>query len=335
MANWNTLKTAICSVIRENGNQEITGSNLQNTLMAIVSALGENRSYAGLATPNSVPTNQDGPVFYIASAPGVYQNFGGLRVADGDFALIVNTESGWQIEAFKLNTFIKGSVDIGPSSTDLYDYLADCLVPGFYEVLSFDEKVGFLLTTSTEIHGSYHQYLFGGFQIMSNAPTLVETGADLMDNIPIFTRYLNGPDYTRPWRLVAPQKIYSSFNLATIEDAIQNGQALSRSALTTMLTPDWYTYSSQFTVWPSVGDVLGKGQDTYLVVAAHETESLGVSSVRISFIQESGIGTGTTTTSSYDLYTLQVYTNSAGLITQCALLKASIPLELIGKITPN
>ena len=335
MKNWNTLKTAIRNVIRENGNQEITGSNLQNTLITMVSALGENRSYAGLATPDSAPTNQDGPVFYIASAPGVYQNFGGLHVDYDDFALIVNTESGWQIEAIKLNTFIKGSVDIGPSSTNLYDYLADCLVPGFYEVLCFGEKVGFLLTTSTEIHGSYHQYLFGGFDIMSNTPTLVETGADLTNNIPMFTRYLNGPDYTAPWHLVAPQKVYASFNLATLENAIQNGQALSRLALTTMLTPDWYTYSSQFTVWPSVGDVLGKGEVTYLVVAAHKAESLGVSSVRISFIQESGIGTGTTATSSYNLYTLQVYTNNSGLITQCSLLKASIPLELIGKITTN
>lgn len=335
MADWNTLKTAIRNVIRENGNQEITGPNLQNTLIAMVSSLGKNRSYAGLATPDSVPTNQDGPVFYIASAPGVYQNFGGLRVADGDFALIVNTESGWQIEAFKLNTFIKGSVDIGPSSTDLYDYLADCLVPGFYEVLCFGEKVGFLLTTSTEIHGSYHQYLFGGFDISSNTPTLVETGADLTHNIPMFTRYLNGPDYKAPWQLVAPHKVYPSFNLASIENAIQNGQALSRMALTTALTPAWYTYSSQFTVWPSVGDVLGQGDTTYLVVAAHKAESLGVPSIIISFIQESGIGTGTTTTSSYELYTLQVYTNSIGLITQCALLKASIPLELIGKITLN
>ena len=48
MANWSTLKAAIANVIKTNGNQEITGAVLQNTLNSIVSAVGENATFASL-----------------------------------------------------------------------------------------------------------------------------------------------------------------------------------------------------------------------------------------------------------------------------------------------
>ena len=38
MANWSTLKAAIASIIKTNGNKEITGQLLQNVLNNIVSS---------------------------------------------------------------------------------------------------------------------------------------------------------------------------------------------------------------------------------------------------------------------------------------------------------
>lgn len=80
MANWTILKEAITSVIKTNGNQEITGQLLQNVLNSMVSSVGENATFAGIATPATSPGTPDGPVFYIASQAGTYSNFGGIEI---------------------------------------------------------------------------------------------------------------------------------------------------------------------------------------------------------------------------------------------------------------
>jgi hypothetical protein len=75
MANWDNLKTAIQDVIKENGNEEITGQVLQNTLLSIVNNVGQNATFAGVATPETNPGTPDGPVFYFAFQSGTYNNF--------------------------------------------------------------------------------------------------------------------------------------------------------------------------------------------------------------------------------------------------------------------
>ena len=85
MANWSTLKAAIAAIIKTNGNQEITGQLLQNVLNNIVSSVGENATFAGIATTTTNPGSPDGPVFYLATTSGVYSNFGGVEVIEGEF----------------------------------------------------------------------------------------------------------------------------------------------------------------------------------------------------------------------------------------------------------
>ena len=58
MANWSVLKAAIANAIKTNGNQEITGQVLQNALNNIVSTVGENATFAGIATPTTNETSQ-------------------------------------------------------------------------------------------------------------------------------------------------------------------------------------------------------------------------------------------------------------------------------------
>src|SRR5699024_4436337 len=94
MANWSTLKAAIASVIKNNGNQEITGQVLQNVLNNIVSSIGENATFAGVATPNTNPGVPDGNVFYFAAQAGTYTNFGGIQIADGE-AVILEWRGSW------------------------------------------------------------------------------------------------------------------------------------------------------------------------------------------------------------------------------------------------
>ncbi len=79
-AKWGTLKAAVAEVIKTNGNQEITGKLLQDALSNIISTIGNNATFAGIATPDTNPGAPDGPVFYLAAKAGTYSNFGGLVI---------------------------------------------------------------------------------------------------------------------------------------------------------------------------------------------------------------------------------------------------------------
>lgn len=94
MANWSTLKAAVAKVIKTNGNQEITGAVLQNALNNIISNVGENATFAGIATPSTNPGAPDGNVFYLATKAGTYSNFNGIEIASGE-AIILEWRGKW------------------------------------------------------------------------------------------------------------------------------------------------------------------------------------------------------------------------------------------------
>lgn len=88
MANNNTLKSDIRQYIYSNQNEEITGNILRDVLLEMVDSLGDGWTYKGVATTSTNPGTPDDNVFYIATAPGTYTNFGGLSVADGEVAIL-------------------------------------------------------------------------------------------------------------------------------------------------------------------------------------------------------------------------------------------------------
>lgn len=96
MANWNILKQAITNAIKANDNQEITGPVLQNTLNNIVSSVGENATFAGIATPTTNPGISDGPVFYFATQIGVYSNFDGISINEIEIDILFFNEHAWE-----------------------------------------------------------------------------------------------------------------------------------------------------------------------------------------------------------------------------------------------
>ena len=95
MANWSTLKTAVADIINTNGNQAITGQLLQNVLSNIITNVGENATFAGIATLDTNPGAPDGPVFYLATTAGIYPNFNGLEVLDGEATILLWNNSAW------------------------------------------------------------------------------------------------------------------------------------------------------------------------------------------------------------------------------------------------
>lgn len=109
---YENLKNTIKQVIKQNGNQEITGSILQSTLLNIVNTIGKGVTFAGIAIPTTNPGVPDGPVFYIASEPGNYVNFPNLSTtaieADNKIHIIYNdiNSNNWLEEALDLVEFM-------------------------------------------------------------------------------------------------------------------------------------------------------------------------------------------------------------------------------------
>lgn len=100
MANYTELKTAVSAVIKTNNNQEITGQLLQGVLNNIISVIGANAAFAGIATPSTNPGTPDGPVFYLATQSGTYSNFNQFTVEPGEIGIFVYKTS-WQKQSIK------------------------------------------------------------------------------------------------------------------------------------------------------------------------------------------------------------------------------------------
>ena len=147
MADYAKLKDAITEVIKTNGNQEITGQILQNTLLSIVNVIGEERTFAGVATPDTNPGNPDQNVIWEATQKGTYTGFGNY-VHDGvGIAFFGNTSSGWQ--AVKMNVV---GVDSDGNPIDPNKYLTK----ERFEI--FKEDLYASLTNNTDSNGIHAQY---------------------------------------------------------------------------------------------------------------------------------------------------------------------------------
>lgn len=96
MGNYEQLKKAVSDVIKKNGNQEITGEIMQNTLLYIISTIGNDATFAGIAVPETNPGMPDQNVFYIASQPGNYSNFGSIKLVDQ--VLILTNKNGYWVK---------------------------------------------------------------------------------------------------------------------------------------------------------------------------------------------------------------------------------------------
>lgn len=138
---WDTLKEAIADVIKTNGNQEITGAVLQNTLNSIVNAVGENATFAGVATPATNPGVPDGPVFYLAFEPGEYSNFS-VTIGNGIY-VITNVSSTWKaikaycsdIEQLKVYSHTNtGLVKTGDNMLDI----SRCLKGKYFNISKYE-----------------------------------------------------------------------------------------------------------------------------------------------------------------------------------------------------
>ena len=148
MANYTELKTAVSAVIKTNNNQEITGQLLQDVLNNIISVIGANATFAGIATPDTTPGTPDQNVFYIASENGIYSNFNGITLSN-EVSIFSNRNGSWE----KYNTGLATQQQlselikhIGSKGDFLIKYLNNI---HFDNSLCRISKDGFYLSNST------------------------------------------------------------------------------------------------------------------------------------------------------------------------------------------
>lgn len=96
MANYATLKAAIQNVVKTNGNNEITGALLQQTLFAMVNSLGADYQFMGVALPTTNPGTPDQNVAYLAGS-GTYPNFNNATINDG-YLGVLKFNGSWNLE---------------------------------------------------------------------------------------------------------------------------------------------------------------------------------------------------------------------------------------------
>lgn len=109
MANYASLKAAIQQVVKTNGNNEITGALLQQSLLAMINALGADYLFVGIAQPSTNPGTPDQNVFYIAG-PGTYPNFNGTVIADGRLG-VLKYNGSWVSETVPVGTDYSAEID--------------------------------------------------------------------------------------------------------------------------------------------------------------------------------------------------------------------------------
>ena len=151
MANYQLLKADIDEKVYQNGAQEITGANLNSVLNEMVTTLGAEYQFAGVATTVTNPGTPDAKVFYIANGKGTYTNFGGVSVTEDD-VVVLYWDSSWH----KVSTGIASQAKLSELESE-FEKTKTFSLYGEYKTFDFPmskgEKYEFKLieATSSEI----------------------------------------------------------------------------------------------------------------------------------------------------------------------------------------
>jgi hypothetical protein len=111
---YEDLKNYIQSIVKPNGNEEITGTNMQQVLKTIVDIVGL-AEFRGVAVPGTNPGPTETPAIYMAATAGVYANFNGIELAQGELASIRWNGVAWvkeTIQSYISDIFIRDNRDV-------------------------------------------------------------------------------------------------------------------------------------------------------------------------------------------------------------------------------
>lgn len=104
------------SVVRTNGEQSITGSNMQGVLTSFINTIKEGCLFKGVATPLTEPDEYDANMFYLASENGLYANFGSVLL-NNEVAILSNESGEWS----KTTLFNKSTDPFNGNNADSFE----------------------------------------------------------------------------------------------------------------------------------------------------------------------------------------------------------------------
>lgn len=133
MANYSNLANAIRDVIKTNGNNEITGDILQQILLSVVTTLGAQYQFGGIATASTNPGTPDYNVAYLV-AEGTYPNLGGLVIPSG-YIGVLKYNGQWEAETILVGGGAGATSLGGLSDVDL------TTPPSGGQILVFDPNI--------------------------------------------------------------------------------------------------------------------------------------------------------------------------------------------------
>ena len=99
---------------------------------AITDWINKGFQFKGIATPSTNPGTPDGPAFYIASEPGTYTNFGGIKV-EADICVLIYYNNTW-----------------GKRSLGFYKYLTEYNVSLWHPTDGIDGTNRYTLSTAVQ-----------------------------------------------------------------------------------------------------------------------------------------------------------------------------------------
>lgn len=141
------LKTDIAAVIRNNGNQEITGNVLQGALLEMINALGANYQYAGVADTSTTITTTEANVFYLLTEAGTYANMSSSIVHTSGIGIALWNGSAWSYQNVPSSAVVATDATPTENSTNpvqsggVYDAIKTHIVKGTdTDFLQLDEN---------------------------------------------------------------------------------------------------------------------------------------------------------------------------------------------------
>ena len=193
MGAYTNLKNAIKQVIKQNGNQEITGQLLQNTLLSMVDTLGTDYKYCGIATPTTVPSTEEGNIYYFAKESGSYTNFTdsahtNLHIDEqGLYVFTKNAETGW----WSSENLVSIADELGDATDKVVSQKAVTEIHRLYDILS-QSILSILNNAATlSISGIYYstsknQIVYSNSTYNSYVLRVEEAKTYIIENIKVF-----------------------------------------------------------------------------------------------------------------------------------------------------
>ena len=189
MADYQILKEAVAAVIKDNGNNEITGDLMRTTLFAIINALGTGYQFAGVADADVIPGTPDAKLFYVAKGPGTYLNFNNLVVNDGELAFFFIPSGG--------SSWYKMAVPLVGSGFTLYS-------PQRFDVAELparptDGKKYYLIAYRIVSNSIYREYLYTSDPAVNGGAWRAERQINNIEFVPNADSYsTKAPDVLTP-----------------------------------------------------------------------------------------------------------------------------------------